>query len=189
MSTLNKLGSNYGTASSRSCAITSRKTRNAPVDFQGVALMEKYSIVQLSNVISLQVLLVITAYHLCLHTWIALLCQKSNSDRTFVRYQIVGSCFIPTPTIECISNHKTIRMHFMGKYAFYRWYTMMKLFIKCPFTPVAPQPPSHSSPLYRNKKENKQINAWLIWMCKHNTHTHWWYASSMVQWTNNSLDS
>ena len=54
------------------------------INYEGVALMEEHSIVSLSNVISLQVLLDIAAYHLCLHTLIALLCQKSNTDRTFV---------------------------------------------------------------------------------------------------------
>ena len=38
------------------------------INYEGVALMEKHSIVQLSNVISLQVLLVVTAYYFALHT-------------------------------------------------------------------------------------------------------------------------
>ena len=62
MNTRNRLGSNYGTVSFRSCAITSRKTTMLQwisINYVGVALMEP--IVQLSNVTSLQVLL----YHLC----------------------------------------------------------------------------------------------------------------------------
>ena len=62
MNTPNRLGSNYGTALFRSCAVTSRKTRMLPwisINYVGVALMEP--IVQLSNAISLQVLL----YDLC----------------------------------------------------------------------------------------------------------------------------
>ena len=62
MNTRNRLGSNYGTTSFRSCAITSQKTTMLQwisINYVGVALIEP--IVQLSNVISLQVLL----YHLC----------------------------------------------------------------------------------------------------------------------------
>ena len=62
MNTHNRLGSNYGPASFRSCAVTSQKTTMLQwisINYEGVALMEP--IVQLSNVTSLQVLL----YHLC----------------------------------------------------------------------------------------------------------------------------
>ena len=51
MNTHNRLGSNYGTASFRSCAITSRKTTMLQwisINYVGVALMEP--IIQLSNV-------------------------------------------------------------------------------------------------------------------------------------------
>ena len=55
MNTLNSLGSNYGTASFKSCAIPPRKTRMLQwisINYVGVALMGP--IVQLSHVISLQ---------------------------------------------------------------------------------------------------------------------------------------
>ena len=99
MSTPNKLGSNYGPH--HQGLVLSHHERPGmlqwiSINYEGVALMEKHSFAQLSYVISLQVLLVITTcvYIPELHYY-----AKLNTDRTFDLYnQIVGSCFIPMPT-------------------------------------------------------------------------------------------
>ena len=109
------------TASSRSCAITSQKTRNAPVDFhyyEGVALMEEHSIVQLSNVISFQVLLVITTcvYIPELHYY----AKSQILTRLSTCTTKLLALFYANTNHKYISHHTTIRIHFTGKYAFYR---------------------------------------------------------------------